>query len=73
MQGQEFAKLRKKNIRLDQKAMGRVLGVSYTTISDWERAERNVPHQAALIATLMAADPVLTKKVIDLTGEEHDA
>lgn len=72
MQGQEFATLRKSRIRLGQKEMGRVLGVSHTTVSDWERGERGVPCQAALIATLMAKNPILREEIIEMTIDRRN-
>jgi len=41
---------------LTQADLSRVLGVHWTTLSDWERGAASVPHQAALLVELMAGN-----------------
>lgn len=64
MNGQELQQIRKETLRLRQDEFGSIIGHHSTTISDWEREGREIPRYAALIARLMADDPVLREKVI---------
>jgi DNA-binding transcriptional regulator YiaG len=68
MRGSELQEIRKKQLRLKQDQFGAVVGVHYTTISDWERNDVEVPHHAALFARLMAEDPVLREKILKMVG-----
>lgn len=52
---------------LRQRHLSEILGVHWTTLSDWERGEAEVPHCAALLTTLIAADPDLRQKVVEMT------
>jgi DNA-binding transcriptional regulator YiaG len=68
MHGKEFQKLRKGAFRLTQEKMGAILGVHFTTISDWEREDREIPRCAALLSRLMEDDLALREKVIKMAG-----
>lgn len=69
MSGDELKTLRHA-MRIKQDEFGQIIGVHSTTVSDWEREGKNksVPRYAALIATLMADDPVLREKIIKMAG-----
>ena len=66
MAGKDLRELRKQML-LKQSHMSEILGVHWTTLSDWERAKADVPHHAALIATLIAEDASLRDKVVKMT------
>jgi DNA-binding transcriptional regulator YiaG len=66
MQGSELKELRQKRLRLRQDQFGAVVGVHLTTVSDWERGTAKIPHHAALLATLMADDPLLREKILQM-------
>jgi DNA-binding transcriptional regulator YiaG len=70
MSGNQLQEIRKNTLRLKQEQFGRILGVHSTTVSDWEREgkSKSVPGYAALVATLMADDPMLREKVIKMAG-----
>jgi DNA-binding transcriptional regulator YiaG len=68
MNGTELKEMRTKRLRLRQDQFGAVCGVHLTTVSDWERNDAKVPHYAALLATLMADDPLLREKVLQIVG-----
>jgi DNA-binding transcriptional regulator YiaG len=68
MRGFELQEIRKKHLRLKQDEFGAVVGAHRTTVSDWERTDAEVPHCAALLARLMAADPVLREKILKMAG-----
>jgi DNA-binding transcriptional regulator YiaG len=68
MRGSELQEIRKKQLRLRQDQFGAVVGAHYTTVSDWERNDIEVPHCAALLTRLMADDPVLREKVLQMIG-----
>ncbi len=65
MRGNELRDIRKNTLRLRQDQFGRIVGVHFTTISDWERENKIIPKCAALVATLMAEDIVLREKIIE--------
>jgi DNA-binding transcriptional regulator YiaG len=66
MTGAELRELREKML-LRQRHMSDILGVHWTTLSDWERGKADVPHCAALVATLIADNPDLREKVVEMT------
>ena len=66
MYGNEFKNLRKNTLRLKQAEIGKIVGVHFTTISDWERENRQIPRCAALVMRLMEADLALREKVIKM-------
>jgi DNA-binding transcriptional regulator YiaG len=67
MHGRELRDVRKK-MRLNQKQFGDIVGVHWTTVSDWERDTADVPHYAALLATVMVDDPMLRDKIEKMVG-----
>ena len=69
MRGKELQDIRKNTLRLRQEQFGNIVGVHFTTISDWEREDKPVPRCAALIAMLMADDVILREKIIGMAGK----
>jgi DNA-binding transcriptional regulator YiaG len=65
MSGSRLREIRTK-VRMKQAHLGQVVGVHWTTISDWERLDE-VPHYAAMLAELLD-DPVTREKVEKLAG-----
>jgi DNA-binding transcriptional regulator YiaG len=65
MSGSRLREIRTK-VRMKQAQIGQVIGVHWTTISDWERLPE-VPHYAAMLAELLA-DPATRDKVEKLAG-----
>jgi DNA-binding transcriptional regulator YiaG len=68
MRGRELQEIRKKQLRLRQDEFGRVVGAHRTTVSDWERDDLEVPHCAAVLARIMADDPLLREKILRMVG-----
>lgn len=66
MTGSQLRGLREKML-LRQRHLSAIFGVHWTTLSDWERRDGNVPHCAALVATLISEDPDLRQKVVEMT------
>ncbi len=64
--GPDLKGLRKKML-LKQSHLSEILGVHWTTVSDWERGKADVPHCAALVTTLIAEDANLRQKVVEMT------
>ena len=71
MSGNELQDIRKNTLRLKQDQFGQIFGVHSTTVSDWEREgkAKSVPRYAALVARLMADDPILREKIIGMAGK----
>jgi DNA-binding transcriptional regulator YiaG len=67
MHGTELREHRNR-MRMNQTQFGEVVGVHWTTVSDWERGNAEVPHYAALIATIMVDDPVVRDKIEKMVG-----
>lgn len=65
MSGARLREIRTK-VRMKQAQLGQVLGVHWTTISDWERGG-DIPHYAALLAELLD-DPVMRDRIEKMTG-----
>ncbi|HEY6861696.1 MAG TPA: hypothetical protein VI358_18165 [Pseudolabrys sp.] len=69
MTGKELKEARKQILRLKQCQYAKIVGAHFTTISDWERqADRPIPHCAAILTRLMAADHALQRRVEDMVG-----
>ena len=57
---------------LTQAELSRVLGVHWTTISDWERGAASVPHQVALLVELMAESGDILARARQIASVAHE-
>lgn len=63
MTSEEFIEHRTKNLRIDQRQLADIVGVSTAAVGLWEKGERRVPKPVIKLVKLLHKYPSLTGEI----------